>query len=533
MMEIPSDFFRDEVRCGFRIPTAIKQAWGAQLTVLHEIDRICEKHGIRYFAEWGTLLGTVRHRGFIPWDDDLDIGMLREDYRRFREVADEELPPGYCIHDYERQEDHWLFLARVVNRERFSFDPAELERWHNYPWLAAIDIFVLDYRYRDPEKEQARDRQVMRLIALADGIAQGRFSGQTVERELADVRSQYRVTEAFPAEIGEAAANRKLGIALYRLAEQQMARVSEEDADRVVQLFPWGLKGAEGVPKEWYAQTVRLPFEMTTIPVPVYYRELLVSRYGPSWTEIHKVWGGHDYPSFEGQRANLQKIADFELPCFRWEPRMGVTPHLQTDAGAGIRPEKKSWLLLPVGLREWQGMEACYKCLSENPDNEILIVPLPVLPKNALGEITATDEEMLAADHFDEYPPELPLAHWYDIDPEALHHDHIVIQDPYDGENPCLTVPPVFYAETLRQCTDELLYIPSFQTDEFGEGDRNDQYNLKHYVTAPGVVWADRVLVQSENIRQQYIRALTAFAGEETRSMWAGKIGVGPFDENK
>ena len=83
-MDFTVDFYRDEVRCGFYIPTAVKQAWAANLTVLSEIDRICEKYGIRYFADWGSILGAVRHGGYVPWDDDLDICMLRDDYTRFR-----------------------------------------------------------------------------------------------------------------------------------------------------------------------------------------------------------------------------------------------------------------------------------------------------------------------------------------------------------------------------------------------------------------------------------------------------------------
>ncbi|MBO6241734.1 MAG: LicD family protein [Butyrivibrio sp.] len=105
------DFFRDEVRNGFYIPTAIKQAWACSLDVLAEIDCICTSHNITYYADWGTLLGAVRHGGFIPWDDDLDICMKRDDYTKFREVADSELPSEYVIHDYERQENHWLFRA--------------------------------------------------------------------------------------------------------------------------------------------------------------------------------------------------------------------------------------------------------------------------------------------------------------------------------------------------------------------------------------------------------------------------------------
>lgn len=116
------DFFRDEIRNGFYIPTAIKQFWAAQLDVLAAIDRICEANGISYYADWGTLLGAVRHGGFVPWDDDLDICMKRDDYVRFRELADNQLPKGYTIHDYKNKEDHWLFLARVVNNDRMCFE---------------------------------------------------------------------------------------------------------------------------------------------------------------------------------------------------------------------------------------------------------------------------------------------------------------------------------------------------------------------------------------------------------------------------
>ena len=104
------DFFRDEIRNGFYIPTAIKQSWAAGLDVLSEIDKICEKHSITYYADWGSYLGVVRHGGFVPWDDDLDICMRRDDYQKFREVADTELPGHFTIHDYKSKEDHWLFL---------------------------------------------------------------------------------------------------------------------------------------------------------------------------------------------------------------------------------------------------------------------------------------------------------------------------------------------------------------------------------------------------------------------------------------
>ena len=65
----------------------MKRAWAAQLEVLQRIDEVCGKYNIEYFANWGTLLGAIRHKGYIPWDDDLDIGMKRMDYERFLKIA--------------------------------------------------------------------------------------------------------------------------------------------------------------------------------------------------------------------------------------------------------------------------------------------------------------------------------------------------------------------------------------------------------------------------------------------------------------
>ncbi len=92
---IPVDFLKPEVRCDFLVDTDRKKIWAVCLDMLIKFDAICKKHNLKYYVIAGTLLGTIRHKGFIPWDDDIDVGMMREDYDRFNQIAREELSHPY------------------------------------------------------------------------------------------------------------------------------------------------------------------------------------------------------------------------------------------------------------------------------------------------------------------------------------------------------------------------------------------------------------------------------------------------------
>ena len=114
-----------------------------QLAGLMEVDRICKKHNIRYFLGGGTLLGAVRHRGFIPWDDDSDIMMLREDYDKFCEIAPSELPPFLSFHSNKTDKNNFYEFAKLrVDNTVFA---TELAKSHNSINIGiALDIFCHD-----------------------------------------------------------------------------------------------------------------------------------------------------------------------------------------------------------------------------------------------------------------------------------------------------------------------------------------------------------------------------------------------------
>lgn len=311
-MKFNNNYFEDEVRDGFFVPSEIKRAWAAELEVLSEIDKICKKHNIQYFADWGTLLAAVRHEGFIPWDDDLDIVMKRADYIKFMEVAQTELPEGFSAYNFRNHDNLWLFLGRVVGKRRICFEEEHLERFHEFPYIAGVDIFVLDYVSRDNEKEQKRNELALRTIAIADMIGEKNQFTPIIEQEI--VHLEHLCNVQISRKLSPVEMRRRL----YEVVELLFGWFKEDEADELTQLFPFGLKGnGYRISKKCYDKSIELPYENTRIPVPVEYCEMLEKKYG-DYMRLVRDAGGHDYPFFEAQKKELQAVLDFDIPAYKF-----------------------------------------------------------------------------------------------------------------------------------------------------------------------------------------------------------------------
>lgn len=97
----------------------------AQLRMLHilkVVDSICQRHGIQYVLDGGSLLGAVRHGGFIPWDDDLDITVMRKDLKRLRKILPKELPSDLIYQDYTTDSNYPLLIAKVRDRNSYFYE---------------------------------------------------------------------------------------------------------------------------------------------------------------------------------------------------------------------------------------------------------------------------------------------------------------------------------------------------------------------------------------------------------------------------
>ena len=114
-IKLPEHFLEKEVRCGYEVSEKLKKIWAVELDLLNELLDVCKKHGINVQVFAGTLLGAVRHKGFIPWDDDVDVAMSREDFKKLCAVAPDEFKEPYFFQTALNDRKHFFGFGRLRN----------------------------------------------------------------------------------------------------------------------------------------------------------------------------------------------------------------------------------------------------------------------------------------------------------------------------------------------------------------------------------------------------------------------------------
>lgn len=132
-----------------------------QLEIAKEIRRVCEENDIRYFLADGSFLGAVRHGGFIPWDDDMDMGMLRSDYEKFCRIAPARLKPEYCFQNWDTDVNYSLPFGKVMKRNTVYLESKKSRRLKENGFY--VDIFPYDYVPEDPEE---RAKYAAKLLSI-------------------------------------------------------------------------------------------------------------------------------------------------------------------------------------------------------------------------------------------------------------------------------------------------------------------------------------------------------------------------------
>lgn len=615
-MQFPDSWFEDEVREGFFIAGMMKRAWAAQLEVLSDVAEICRKYQITYFADFGTLLGAVRHRGFIPWDDDLDICMKREDYNRFLAVADQ-LPEGYFVRNIHTDETYTEMFSRIINSREINFEAEFLEKFHGCPYGMGIDVFVLDDLAPDEKKEARQIQMVDSVLGKIEELEAGTLDPKAWSMKKKQIERELSV---------KTDRGRSLKNQMFLLLEQLFSMYTGQGSKELAIMPLWILDNECRMKKVWYQETAELPFETAVIPAPAFYDAVLQKKYG-YYMVSSETGGAHDYPLyrkqeealkqqvginpftyvisredltrhplagkmtvkkqirtllglFEKQQEMLEKnigqtdgetaqilavltecqetaialgtciesvrgegteaVAGLETYCEKiyriyeavsagergvlWKE--AKTPGtLAEEIAASVKQEidlRQEAVFLPCRASEWDALESVWRAAEEDPECSVFVIPIPWFSKKFDGSFGEMHYEAGL------FPPYVPLTDYTAFDYEGHYPEVMYIQNPYDGYSLSMSVHPFFYSENLKKYTEKLVYLPPFIINEFTAEDQRAIENIKYCCIVPGVVHADRVIVQSERIRQIYIQILTDEAGEETGEIWEEKIlGIG------
>jgi len=124
---------------------SLVEAQGIMLNILIDVDKICKKNNLTYWIDCGTLIGAVEYKGFIPWDDDIDITMPRDDYEKFLEICSKELPSNLFLQIKKNDSTYPRYYAKIRNINTLFIEHSEVGKVVEYNQGIFIDIFVVNY----------------------------------------------------------------------------------------------------------------------------------------------------------------------------------------------------------------------------------------------------------------------------------------------------------------------------------------------------------------------------------------------------
>lgn len=274
-IKLPKGFLEEEERCGFVVSHEMKKAWAVMLDLLAELDRVCKKHGLKYYAAGGTLLGAVRHGGFIPWDDDVDLVMFRNDYDKLMQIGPDEFHHPYFLQNKFTDPTANDFLAKLRNSETTSLFEAEKKCDLPYNKGIFIDIFPSDNVPDDLLERETffNNLEKQRKEVIKYGRKLGIYSASNNSMQMYFKNLLYHLLSY--------RRNSKIGNYLKLLSDYEILCSKYKDQEtEFVTSFVYGPKPELFRSKSDFVETLEFDFEFLKIPICSNYHHYLTVTFG-------------------------------------------------------------------------------------------------------------------------------------------------------------------------------------------------------------------------------------------------------------
>ena len=270
-MTFIKDMYRDEIRSGWLVKSGIKKSWNRMLEMWQEIDRICRKYKINYWAYGGTLLGAARHGGFIPWDTDMDLCMMRPDFNRFCDAVEHELIQEDGLFEVERMNFNNFRISLSVTTMLGEEDLHSTEPGKPYGML--VEVYPLDII---PDNTPAGNLYAMKLLELIESSDDSNYAlfRERIENGHATLNN-WKILENFHS------LEEKDRQDFYR----KYAALLFDKSSSIAWIDELMKKPKKTYTKEMFRETIYLPFESVEMPVPVGYEKILTAFYG-DWHKL-------------------------------------------------------------------------------------------------------------------------------------------------------------------------------------------------------------------------------------------------------
>ena len=276
-IKLPIHFLEKEERDGYLVSSEMKKVWAILLDLLSEFQRVCNKYYIQWWADAGTILGAARHKGMIPWDDDIDVMLMRDEYEKLCRVAEKEFKYPYFFQTEETDKGSARGHAQLRNSKTTGILKSELNPKRKFNQGIFLDIFPID---AIPDDEVLFAEQAKRILSYRKRTSiflsvRQYYDSNTLtslKRKLTfpimHLLTKIPLLNCFNYQVP------------YNKYLKEMVKYDGVQTKRVCKLVLCPAKQRRVWQRSWFDDTIYLTFEFMQIPVPIGYEQLLDTFYG-------------------------------------------------------------------------------------------------------------------------------------------------------------------------------------------------------------------------------------------------------------